>query len=100
MLNNQSPSPLKRNSIFSSGGGGADGRGGGRSPSSNNNLFKKKTNRGRFSDGVWYCDCEPRLPGNRFQTKNKGVNHGRWCMSFCFFFPLLFGGGEVWGIVS
>ncbi|KAL1961783.1 hypothetical protein VTN77DRAFT_1070 [Rasamsonia byssochlamydoides] len=37
-----------------------------------------KSWRGRFIDGVWHCDCEPRLPADRFQTKNGGVNHGRW----------------------
>ncbi|EED12289.1 conserved hypothetical protein [Talaromyces stipitatus ATCC 10500] len=34
--------------------------------------------RGRFIDGVWHCDCDPRLPADHFQTKNGGVNHGRW----------------------
>ncbi|KAH8694141.1 hypothetical protein BGW36DRAFT_399290 [Talaromyces proteolyticus] len=34
--------------------------------------------RGRYIDGVWHCDCEPRVPADRFQTKNGGINHGRW----------------------
>lgn len=34
--------------------------------------------KGLFSDGIWHCNCEPRLPAQRFQTKNGGRNHGRW----------------------
>lgn len=34
--------------------------------------------RGLFVDGVWQCDCDPRLPALHFQTKNGGKNHGRW----------------------
>ena len=34
--------------------------------------------RGAFLKGTWYCDCEPRLPAEKFQTKNGGKNHGRW----------------------
>ncbi|KAL8939181.1 MAG: hypothetical protein Q9216_003505 [Gyalolechia sp. 2 TL-2023] len=34
--------------------------------------------KGLFSDGIWRCNCEPRLPAQRFQTKNGGKNHGRW----------------------
>jgi hypothetical protein len=30
-------------------------------------------------EGVWHCDCDPRLPADKFQTKNGGKNHGRWC---------------------
>ena len=37
--------------------------------------------KGLFSDGVWHCNCDPRLPAQRFQTKNGGKNHGRWCKS-------------------
>lgn len=35
--------------------------------------------KGLFSDGIWQCDCDPRLPAQHFQTKNGGKNHGRWC---------------------
>ena len=35
--------------------------------------------KGLFSDGIWKCNCDPRLPAPRFQTKNGGKNHGRWC---------------------
>ncbi|KAL8839974.1 MAG: hypothetical protein Q9170_001516 [Blastenia crenularia] len=34
--------------------------------------------RGIFSGNIWYCNCTPRLPAQRFQTKNGGKNHGRW----------------------
>lgn len=34
--------------------------------------------RGLFSNGMWQCDCEPRLPAEKFQVKNGGKNHGRW----------------------
>ncbi|ETI26474.1 hypothetical protein G647_03251 [Cladophialophora carrionii CBS 160.54] len=34
--------------------------------------------RGLFSEGVWLCDCEPRLPADKFQTKQGTKNHGRW----------------------
>lgn len=34
--------------------------------------------RGLFSNGVWHCDCDNRLPADKFQTKNGGKNHGRW----------------------
>ncbi len=39
----------------------------------------RTSKRGLFLDGVWHCDCEPRLPADKFQTKNGGKNHGRWC---------------------
>ena len=35
--------------------------------------------KGLFSDGIWKCNCDPRLPAEHFQTKNGGRNHGRWC---------------------
>lgn len=35
--------------------------------------------KGLFIDGVWHCDCTPRIPADHFQTKNGGKNHGRWC---------------------
>ena len=39
----------------------------------------KKTTKGTFMNGIWYCECVPRLPAEHFQTKNGGQNHGRWC---------------------
>ena len=35
--------------------------------------------KGLFADGVWKCNCDPRLPAQHFQTKNGGKNHERWC---------------------
>ncbi|KIW92372.1 uncharacterized protein Z519_07356 [Cladophialophora bantiana CBS 173.52] len=34
--------------------------------------------RGAFLDGIWHCDCDPRLPADKFQVKKKCKNHGRW----------------------
>ncbi|KAI9790150.1 MAG: hypothetical protein M1816_005350 [Peltula sp. TS41687] len=34
--------------------------------------------KGLFIDGSWHCNCTPRLPANRFQTRKQGPNHGRW----------------------
>lgn len=34
---------------------------------------------GLYGNGVWHCNCDPRLPAARLQTKNHGKNHGRWC---------------------
>lgn len=34
--------------------------------------------KGAFIDGIWGCECDPRLPAEKFQTKNGGKNHGRW----------------------
>ncbi|RMZ87451.1 hypothetical protein DV736_g5322, partial [Chaetothyriales sp. CBS 134916] len=38
----------------------------------------RTSKRGAFVNGVWHCDCDPRLPADKFQTKNGGKNHGRW----------------------
>ena len=38
----------------------------------------RTSKRGAFVDGIWQCDCEPRQPADKFQTKNGGKNHGRW----------------------
>ena len=35
--------------------------------------------KGLFADGIWQCNCDPRLSAQHFQTKNGGKNHGRWC---------------------
>ncbi|EMD94506.1 hypothetical protein COCC4DRAFT_34058 [Bipolaris maydis ATCC 48331] len=34
--------------------------------------------KGLFIDGVWHCDCSPRLPTVHLQTSKPGPNHGRW----------------------
>jgi len=36
------------------------------------------TLQGRLIDNIWHCDCNPRLRANYLQTKNHGLNHGRW----------------------
>ncbi|KAL8723992.1 MAG: hypothetical protein Q9166_008195 [cf. Caloplaca sp. 2 TL-2023] len=41
-------------------------------------AVKKVPLNGLFTDAVWHCNCAPRLPATRFQTKNGGKNHGRW----------------------
>lgn len=56
-------------------GGRNRGRGRGRG------VLEKVPLKGLFIDGVWHCNCEPRLPAEHFQTKNGGMNHGRWCKS-------------------
>lgn len=55
-------------------------KGGGRGRSGAG-IVKKIPLNGLFTDAVWHCNCAPRLPATRFQTKNGGKNHGRWCMS-------------------
>ena len=42
----------------------------------------RTSKRGAFLNGIWHCDCEPRMPADKFQTKNGSKNHGRWCMCF------------------
>lgn len=52
------------------------------SPHIMNNQWVTKNGRtakrGLFVDGMWYCDCETRLPAEKFQVKNGGKNHGKW----------------------
>ncbi|RMZ16249.1 hypothetical protein D0862_01307 [Hortaea werneckii] len=45
------------------------GRGGGAS------VIRPK---GLFADGIWHCDCTPRLPAEHFKVKKEGKNQGRW----------------------
>lgn len=52
---------------------------GGRSKGRRHGHVDKVSPRGLFDDGIWKCNCDPRLPADRFQTKNGGKNHGRWC---------------------
>ncbi|BCR91345.1 uncharacterized protein ACHE_70188A [Aspergillus chevalieri] len=33
---------------------------------------------GLFINGTWCCNCPNRPPAIKLQTKNNGVNHGRW----------------------
>ncbi|KAG4435457.1 hypothetical protein IFR05_009059 [Cadophora sp. M221] len=34
--------------------------------------------KGYFADGIWHCNCNPRLPASSFQVKKDGPNTGRW----------------------
>lgn len=54
------------------------GRSKGRFRGRGNGPVQKVPLKGLFTDGVWHCNCEPRLPAQHFQTKNGGKNHGRW----------------------
>ncbi|CAN9342702.1 unnamed protein product [Alternaria alternata] len=36
------------------------------------------TLKGQFLNGVWHCDCNPRLPAVHFETKKEGANKGKW----------------------
>lgn len=66
--------------------GGRGGRGnwrakkyGGRGSSSFRSGAKdNKTERGRFDNGIWMCDCNPRLPAEHFQVKKESPNKGKW----------------------
>jgi len=50
-------------------GGRASGRG---------SAKDDKTERGRFDNGIWLCDCNPRLPAEHFQVKKESPNKGKW----------------------
>jgi len=49
-------------------------RGGG----SDHNSPRKVPLKGLFQDGVWHCNCSPRLPASHFQVRKEGSNKGRW----------------------
>lgn len=34
--------------------------------------------KGLFADGIWQCNCTPRLPAEHFKVKKEGNNKGRW----------------------
>lgn len=34
--------------------------------------------KGLFIEGVWHCNCDPRLPASHFQVRKEGPNKGRW----------------------
>jgi len=53
-------------------GGGRGGRGG--------SGFNRRevVKRGLFADGIWLCDCTPRLPAEHFKVKKESKNQGRW----------------------
>ena len=34
--------------------------------------------KGVFTDGIWHCECKPRLPAEHFKVKKETKNKGRW----------------------
>ncbi|RMY39245.1 hypothetical protein D0866_02064 [Hortaea werneckii] len=34
--------------------------------------------KGLFADGIWQCNCTPRLPAEHFKVKKEGKDQGRW----------------------
>ncbi|KAF2768904.1 hypothetical protein EJ03DRAFT_343676 [Teratosphaeria nubilosa] len=56
------------------GGGGSRGRGNVKS----NGHSSVRLNKGLFADGIWQCNCSPRLPAEHFKVKKEGLNKGRW----------------------
>ncbi|KAI9715214.1 MAG: hypothetical protein M1828_000912 [Chrysothrix sp. TS-e1954] len=34
--------------------------------------------RGLFTNGIWHCECVPRIPAEHFQVKKETKNKGRW----------------------
>lgn len=34
--------------------------------------------KGVFADGIWHCECKPRLPAEHFKVKKETANKGRW----------------------
>ncbi|KFY41539.1 hypothetical protein V495_04895 [Pseudogymnoascus sp. VKM F-4514 (FW-929)] len=40
--------------------------------------IKMRSKKGLFVDGVWRCNCSPRLPASHFQVKKESANKGRW----------------------
>ncbi|KXS94393.1 hypothetical protein AC578_7799 [Pseudocercospora eumusae] len=34
--------------------------------------------KGRFDNGIWYCNCTPRMPAEHFKVKKEGKNKDRW----------------------
>ncbi|KAL4926996.1 uncharacterized protein BDV17DRAFT_268536 [Aspergillus undulatus] len=53
-------------------------RGGGGGPGTPRSPRTAVPTRGLLLDGIWRCNCPERPPALRLQTKNHGVNHGRW----------------------
>ncbi|GAB7328166.1 hypothetical protein MBLNU13_g00194t1 [Cladosporium sp. NU13] len=41
-------------------------------------TFRSTAPRGVFADGIWHCDCTPRLPAEHFKVKKESKNQGRW----------------------
>ncbi|KAI9798942.1 MAG: hypothetical protein M1833_004295 [Piccolia ochrophora] len=64
--------------MFRGSRGGGGGTRGSRGRGSTFTSPSKAPLKGLFADGVWHCNCDPRLPADHFLTKNGGKNHGRW----------------------
>jgi hypothetical protein len=60
------------NSRYSSRGRGYGGGGRGRGAPGSTEP------KGVFADGIWHCDCKPRLPAEHFKVKKESKNKGRW----------------------
>ena len=46
-----------------------------RSPVKNDKTRRK----GLFDDGLWKCDCDPRLAAKKIRVQKDNENHGKWC---------------------
>ncbi|KAK0931564.1 hypothetical protein LTR29_016377 [Friedmanniomyces endolithicus] len=55
--------------------GGSSSYRGGRGGQGNAHQVVPK---GLFADGIWQCECSPRLPAEHFKVKKEGKNQGRW----------------------
>ena len=60
--------------MFRGGRGGRSGNRGSNSSGGSRNTQPK----GLFADGIWHCNCTPRLPAEHFKVKKEGKNQGRW----------------------
>jgi hypothetical protein len=58
------------NNRYSPRGGGRGGRGRG--------APRSTAPKGVFANGIWHCDCTPRLPAEHFKVKKESKNQGRW----------------------
>ncbi|KAH0563017.1 hypothetical protein GP486_002424, partial [Trichoglossum hirsutum] len=67
-----------RNIDHSSGDGGKRKSYGGHGGDTVQQSPPKTPLKGMVIDGVWMCNCQPRLPVERLQTRKEGVNRGRW----------------------
>ena len=59
--------------------GGRYGNRGGGNSSRGGRYNKQSTQpKGLFADGVWHCNCTPRLPAEHFKVKKESPNKGKW----------------------
>ncbi|TKA69216.1 hypothetical protein B0A55_07733 [Friedmanniomyces simplex] len=67
--------------MYQGGGGRYRGRGGSssyRGGRGGQGNAPRAILKGLFADGIWQCDCAPRLPAEHFKVKKEGKNQGRW----------------------